>query len=653
MQLDIHTLAIISTMSNLLLVVALLLQYRIGRSCVGIGWWVLGTLAFSLGFAFTYLRDGPIKLLAISANNLLFFISLVLLYVGILRFLNRRANLPLLFISSVIYMSVSFYFTYFDDSLFVRRINISFGLALLCFLMTHALSAYQTRAIADSARFLGSVFFSYGIFLVIRGISPIIGGPVGDLFTSSLIQVSTYLSSFVVSILWTFGFIILINQRLQADNNEAHDNLKLIFNTSPDAFLITRYADSKIVLVNDSFTTITGLAHSEVLGKTPLELKVWDDVDNCHQVMALLTTPGAYHHIESQFYRQDGSRGIAAISAKMIHLQEIAHVMSVVRDITQQKYAEQALRDSEEKYRILFMDSPDAYLMIQDGYFVDCNGTAEKMLAGRRDQIIGKAPADLSPEYQSNGQLSISLALEKLAEAQVTGRNQFEWLHQRFDGQIIHVEVSLATIKLNGKKTFFTTWRDITERKKLQAELQQQAMTDELTGAFNRRYFIHAAQAELKRAQRFQHGMSLALLDFDYFKQINDQYGHAAGDEALIQLTRTCQAIVRDVDVVARLGGDEFALLLPETNGIQAGQVVERIRVTIAALPMQFSGISVPMSITGGVAELTHAVESLDELMRRADQALYQAKAAGRNCVIIADTLFIQCSDSINLSVVN
>ncbi|MBB1074707.1 diguanylate cyclase [Rhodoferax sp. 4810] len=637
MQLDIYTLTVVLMVSNLLLVIALFLQYRIGRSCVGTGWWVLGTLAFSLGFAFTYLRAGPIKLLAISANNLLFFISLLLLYIGVLRFLNRRANLPLLLVSSIIYTSISLYFTYFDDSLFARRINISFGLALFCFLMTHALSVYKTRAIAEAARFLGFVFFSYGLFLLVRGISPLLGGPVGDLFTPSLVQVSTYLSSFIVSILWTFGFIVLINQRLQAENNEAHDNLKLIFNTSPNAFLITRYIDGKITLVNDGFSAMTGLSRTEVLGKTPLDLKLWDDPHDCHKVMALLATQGACNHIESKFCHQDGSRRIAAISAKIIQLQEMAHVISVVRDITQQKYAEQALRDSEEKYRILFMDSPDAYLMIQGGYFIDCNHTAEMMLGGQRDQIIGKMPAELSPEYQANGQLSVSLALEKLVEAQENGRNQFEWMHRRFDGQYIHVEVSLAIITLNGKKTFFTTWRDITDRKKLQAELQQQAMTDELTGAFNRRYFIYTAQAELKRAQRFQHGMTLALLDFDYFKQINDQYGHAAGDAALIQLTHTCQSIVRDVDVVARLGGDEFALLLPETNGEQGTQVVERIRIAMTTTPLQFNASSVTVTITGGVAELAHSLESLDELMHRADQALYQAKADGRNCVVVAD----------------
>jgi diguanylate cyclase (GGDEF)-like protein/PAS domain S-box-containing protein len=127
---------------------------------------------------------------------------------------------------------------------------------------------------------------------------------------------------------------------------------------------------------------------------------------------------------------------------------------------------------SEEKHRILFRDSPDAYLVIKNGVFTDCNRAAEIMLQGDRTQIIGQSPDVLSPEYQPDGRKSAVAAEEKIAHALRTGTNFFEWLHRRFDGSCFHVEVSLATMTLDGKAALFVSWRDITGRKETEEALR-------------------------------------------------------------------------------------------------------------------------------------------------------------------------------------
>jgi len=133
----------------------------------------------------------------------------------------------------------------------------------------------------------------------------------------------------------------------------------------------------------------------------------------------------------------------------------------------------EALQDSEEKYSILFLNSPDSYLIIKDGVFIDCNKATEEMMGGDRSSIIGKTPASLSPEFQPDGKKSTESAEEKISYAFKYGKNTFEWMHRRFDGSDLYVEVSIAPMILKGVQTLFTTWRDISTRKMAENALKE------------------------------------------------------------------------------------------------------------------------------------------------------------------------------------
>lgn len=161
--------------------------------------------------------------------------------------------------------------------------------------------------------------------------------------------------------------------------------------------------------------------------------------------------------------------------------------------------------------------------------------------------------------------------------------------------------------------------------------LARLAVTDELTGAPNRRKFMQAATAEWSRARRYGHALSLLILDLDHFKQVNDSLGHQAGDHVLVQVAEGLQAALRGSDFMGRLGGEEFGILLPETDDDQALQVAERIRQGVAALEFPalpgFQGVTVSI----GVARMDQGDRDWEDLFRRADQALYQAKDRGRD----------------------
>jgi len=183
-----------------------------------------------------------------------------------------------------------------------------------------------------------------------------------------------------------------------------------------------------------------------------------------------------------------------------------------------------------------------------------------------------------------------------------------------------------------GRVWFF---RDITPQKQTEAKLMELATQDPLTGVANRRYFFERAHQEFTRSKRQSIPLSIVEMDIDYFKQINDQYGHPAGDEVLKSLCAVSQPLLREVDTFARLGGEEFAVLLPDTDMKGATRLAERLLQSIAATNLSFEGSQFKCTISVGVATLKLEDASIDDCLLRADRAMYNAKRNGRNRVVI------------------
>lgn len=172
---------------------------------------------------------------------------------------------------------------------------------------------------------------------------------------------------------------------------------------------------------------------------------------------------------------------------------------------------------------------------------------------------------------------------------------------------------------------------------KLEAELARAralCCEDELTGCLNRRGLEQAFERESARAGRSRQTFCAALIDIDDFKQVNDELGHAAGDEALVHLTRLARSALRASDVVGRWGGEEFVLLLPDTGLTAAAQVLERLRQSLRRHPLQIQGRSLKLAFSGGLTDCL-AGEDCESMLRRADHALYAAKRAGKDRIMV------------------
>jgi diguanylate cyclase (GGDEF)-like protein len=179
--------------------------------------------------------------------------------------------------------------------------------------------------------------------------------------------------------------------------------------------------------------------------------------------------------------------------------------------------------------------------------------------------------------------------------------------------------------------------REITERRQLEAQLRRLATTDVLTGALNRAGFMTLAQAELERDQRPARGLALMMLDVDHFKLINDRYGHAGGDLALKHLVTLLGGRTRRGDLLGRLGGEEFAILLPDIAFEEAERMAERLVSHVAESPVMYDTSPIALTVSIGLTVVTPAERSIEQILARADDALYRAKKTGRNRVVTAD----------------
>ncbi|WP_052670781.1 PAS domain S-box protein [Draconibacterium sediminis] len=183
-------------------------------------------------------------------------------------------------------------------------------------------------------------------------------------------------------------------------------------------------------------------------------------------------TKGLPYDLEVEMTTVKGTRKwVRAVCTPILTDGKVSKLKGMVQDITKRKQAERKLIKSEENFRNLFFDSPDAYLLIKDGTFIECNKAAEKMLSGPRSDILGKTPAMLSPEYQPDGRKSVVYAPRLIKETYRKGKNSFEWVHKTLDSIEFIAQVNLSIVEISGEKIVFTSWQDITERKQAEEKL--------------------------------------------------------------------------------------------------------------------------------------------------------------------------------------
>jgi diguanylate cyclase (GGDEF)-like protein/PAS domain S-box-containing protein len=262
--------------------------------------------------------------------------------------------------------------------------------------------------------------------------------------------------------------------------------------------------------------------------------------------------------------------------------------------------------------------------------YTACNKAFEAFIGLAAVDIVGKTVFDIAPE-----EMAVIYEKSDIEHLQNGGTQTYETRVRYADDNIRDVIFHKAVfLDSSGQPDgIIGAMLDISERKALERRLEVLAATDFLTGAYNLRTFYELAHHEQSRQARNAGDLALVVMDLDHFKDINDSLGHATGDEALRNFVGVVKENLREQDIFARAGGDEFRLLLPDTSAEGAYLVAERIRKAVNQIVLNNPRGLVRLSISCGIARCLPDDEGLDRATLRADDALYQAKAAGRNCI--------------------
>lgn len=412
----------------------------------------------------------------------------------------------------------------------------------------------------------------------------------------------------------------------------AYSLLEAVINAIP-APVFYKDKEGRYLGCNDAFVEFVGRPREELIGKGVFEL--WEPAlaEIYHKADQALLDAGGKQIYEGRVTYADGSvRDVMFHKAVFFAEQEsLCGMVGVMLDITERKRLERSLDESRNLFTQAFHANPSLIALSDPttGRLVDVNKAWLQGLKFTREEAIGKTVYELGVWVNLDDREEL---LKLLGESGCV--RDFDAQLRARDGSILSCLIEIDKITSGEKELVLWTASDISKRKEAERVLQEMARTDALTRLANRHALYEVMDRACKRAKRHEKEMAVLVLDLDGFKQVNDVYGHLVGDEMLIEIAKRLQHSVRETDLVARLGGDEFAIILedvkcPEDINDIAGHIVERIKGNYI-----IQGHSCAVGISIGVSIYGVDGTEPDELILKADKALYQMKAKGKGSYI-------------------
>jgi len=502
-----------------------------------------------------------------------------------------------------------------------------------------------------------------------------------DAFTPTRLEILNLLSS-QIAISLKNAKLFADTKALNAKLRESEERFRIIAETTPIPLIITRIVDDIILYANAQAAINFGLSAIEPVGSHSIT-DFYDNPADQQQLREIFEKNGYIHNYELPVKKTDGSLLWVALFSHPIIYKHQKVLLSAIYDITDRKRAEEErirftkeLSESEERFRVIAETTPIPLLIVRltDHLILYANAQIEAILGLPPSRLINQQR--LSEFYLNEADKK---NLQQVFQAEGTVRN-YELQFKQLGGTKIYCAIFIQPIIFKNEEAMASAIYDITDRKRAEEErirfiqereaknaalllnkqLQQEieerhraeaalakaneelsrlATLDGLTQLANRRKFDEYIYAEWRRLAREQLPLSLVLCDIDYFKRYNDNYGHQAGDDCLRQVARAMsRAVKRPADLVARYGGEEFVVVLPNTKAEGAVQVAAAMQQEIAQLKLihAASEVNPYVTLSLGVASTIPSQTFLPEvLINIADNALYEAKERGRNCIIL------------------
>jgi diguanylate cyclase (GGDEF)-like protein/PAS domain S-box-containing protein len=408
--------------------------------------------------------------------------------------------------------------------------------------------------------------------------------------------------------------------------------LRRLFEVAPDGMIVTRIRDGQILLANDAFSRMLGVPVDEIVGHKSEEFGLWREPAAGLNALRGLGADALRLPVESQLMTPNGKTRDIEVTVELIDIQGEPHAFGITRDINERKAADRVLRASEERFRTLVQSSRDAILVTdREGHLTYVSPGMQHLLGYEPEALLGTNERNLIHPHDLRIRDGVVERLTTLGTPQPPA----ELRMRHANGEWRWIE-TIDTNRLDDPalEGIVTNARDITDRRAMDETLAFGALHDPLTGLPNRRLLDDRIDVALARASRNGDLVALLFCDLDRFKEINDRYGHEAGDEVLRQLANRLRLALRPSDSLARLGGDEFVVVCADMRSIQEAATIARRVMSAVEAPVETSAGSLQLTVSIGIAAVSGGDAASAEpgvLLRNADAAMYRAKSRGGN----------------------
>lgn len=394
----------------------------------------------------------------------------------------------------------------------------------------------------------------------------------------------------------------------------------------------------KYTLVNKSFCIALELNKSDILGKTTSAILGENSFQQQLERLIDQSFSGTTVSHEHWYnFKHTGKRYMSISCFPYRDNEEIDGVVVSLTDITELKKSKILLMEANHLYRDLTSRIPGGV------YALRMNQSGERIFEFLSDPMCDMLDINKEDALRASNILYDRIHpddrpnLDKADRLAAQTLQPFHW-EGRFiiRGKIRWVQVQSNALKLPGGESLWNgILIDITDQIIQKNELQERACTDDLTGLLNRRQFIETGDQVLKESTTTCSSFVVAMVDIDYFKAVNDTYGHSAGDIVLIEFSQLAKNYFRSSDIFGRIGGEEFGIVLRQSSSSEATNIIEHFRMTIAQTPIKYQDKIITITISCGICPSAFPGDTFLQLLNKADQALYKAKELGRNQVVV------------------
>lgn len=420
---------------------------------------------------------------------------------------------------------------------------------------------------------------------------------------------------------------------------ESLQKFKKFFENNPALMAVSSFPEQKFIEVNSSFIENLGYSHDEIIGHSTEDLDLFPQPEKQLKVVEELQKNGRIHNVELQAKCKNGNILEGLFFSELIKSQGKEYFLTVMVDITRQKSL-QNLYDNEKTRLHSIIEGTRLGTWewnIQSG---------ETTFNERWAEIIGYTLKELEPvsidtweKYSHPDDLNEA---EKLLEKHFKGesdyydcecrmkhkRGHWVWVHDR--GKVIEWDDEGKPLMMYG------THSDISDKKEMDMKIMELSIRDPLTNVFNRRYIYDRVGKDILRFQRTKIEFSISILDIDFFKRVNDSYGHQAGDFILKEFTGIIASNLRESDLLGRYGGEEFIVVTYESSREKTAALMERILEAVRAKIFEYENDEIKITFSAGISDVSESsneTTTIEKIISIADQRLYYAKTTGRNKV--------------------